>query len=313
MVGEGGPCALLPLACPPLRVPSRFLPIFPAWGRRHCVPCHPLACLVLGLHPPMSRLPRGGRVEGWGARVLPCLRPRRRSSPVALPPARCPRRVSGGAAWRRAPVASSGIGSARPLGGLRASARTGCPPSATSRRQPWTVLPRSVLPPCRPCPPTLRLSLPSDPPQASARVQLLSFPASAPPLAHPARSCPASRHSPPPSLVRGAWVAGAGRDREGVGGLVCLRSERGLVRPGGFWGGRVGKEGGVRWRRGPVVVPRGPGSITGQQLCVSCPAGLAAAGISIEAVVACGPIPPTPRLACPPPPSRYLAHPGAEV
>lgn len=308
-LGEGAPCpppfSRSSPPCPPPGSP----PVFPAWGRRRRVPRRPL--VVPCPWSPPSRAPpslrRAGR--GWGgARVLPRLRPRRRSSPGRLGASRDVRR-SGGPPWRL-----PGSGLPVPRGGdLRASAHVGCLPSAASRRQPWAVPPRSVGRPCRPCPPTPCLSLPSGPPpQASGPGPAPLLP---PPPLHLSRALPACAPlpaaAPSPSVARGAWFAGAGRDGEGVGGLVCLGSERGPVRPGGFWweGNRrrvASGGGGVRWWRPAGLAPSRAGS-AGVRALRGWP-WPGSASRRWRPVVPSPPASPVPHTL-----SRYLARPGAEV
>ena len=257
---EGGapPRALLPLAGPPLRVPSGLSPP-PRPGPLPLCPPPPLGVPSCPWSPP-SRAPpslRGGRVEGWvcvcggglgGPRVLPRLRPRRRSSPVAAPPARCPRRVSGRAAWRRAPVVSSGVGSARPPGGaseprLVWGARRVSPPAASPGRfrpgpsdvRADPALPLRVSPSSPPAPP---------PPRPRARVWLLSFPRLRSTSHRALPACaPLPAAAPPPSAARGAWVAGAGRGGEGVRRAGVSRKREGSGPPRWLLGGRDGEEG----------------------------------------------------------------------
>ena len=201
-----------------------------------------------------------------------------------------------------------------PGGDLRASAHVGCPPSAASRRQPWTVPPRSVGRPCRPCPPTPCLSLPTGPLPPGLGPGSGSSPssASAPPLARPARLCPASRRSPLALCGERGLVRGCGEGRGGGRRSGVSRKREGSGPPRWLLGGRESEEGGVGWRWGPVAAPGGPGSVTGRQCRGSCPAGLAVAGIGVESVAACGPVPP-PASPVPHTLSRYLARPGAEV
>lgn len=155
-------------------------------------------------------------------------------NPVAAPPALAPwpRRVSGCAAWRWVPVASPRSGSRLSRGASEPRLTRGAPPSAASRRPPWMALRSVGGGPSPPGPSSClaRLSFlpyPADllppflPPSLQApgpvRVRLsVSFPASSP-NRHPhalARSCPASRRSPPPAgggLGRGC----GGGDGEG--------------------------------------------------------------------------------------------------
>lgn len=233
------------------------------------LPCPPPP---LGAPCPLSppRLPRGGRVEGLGGgRVPPCHRLRRRSSPVAAPPpARCPRRVSGRGGAAAGPRGAF-PGSGPPLpGGPRSLGSRGAP--AVVRRVPPPALDgalsRSAGCPLGLPPSHSACSPPRPRPRPRARVRLLSFPASVPPSSRAlARSCPASRRSPPPALrgEKGAWVAGAGRDAGGVGGLGgVLESERGSGPPRRLWVGGVASSGGGG---GPVAAPGGPSSVTGRQ------------------------------------------------
>lgn len=204
-------------------------PLCPSWAPPARLPCPgpprpppPPLGAPSPLSPPSRapRLPRGGRVEGWGGACAPLPfafgagRP-----PVAVPPpARCPRRVSGpGGAAAGPRGASPGLGSAPPRGGLGASAHAGLPPSsAASRRPPWTVVSRSVGCPLG-TPPYHSASLLPDPASGLGfRVGLLSFPASAPPPSRAlARSCPASRRSPPPPVARRGLGCGCGEGRGG--------------------------------------------------------------------------------------------------
>lgn len=296
-MGEGAPCpppfSRSSPPCPPPGSP----PVFPAWGRRRCVPRRPLV-VPCPWSPPARAPPslrRAGR--GWGGRVC---------SPAFV--------LGAG----RPPVASARLGTCgvaagprgvfrdrvcpSPGGDLRASAHVGCPPSAASRRQPWTVPPRSVGRPCRPCPPTPCLSLPTGPLPPGLGPGSGSSPssASAPPLARPARLCPASRRSPLALCGERGLVRGCGEGRGGGRRSGVSRKREGSGPPRWLLGGRESEEGGVGWRWGPVAAPGGPGSVTGRQCRGSCPAGLAVAGIGVESVAACGPVPP--RLACPPHP-----------
>lgn len=171
-LGEGAPCpppfSRSSPPCPPPGSP----PVFPAWGRRRCVPRRPLV-VPCPWSPPARAPPslrRAGR--GWGgARVLPRLRPRRRSSPGRLGASRDVRR-SGGPPWR---LPGSGLpvprGGPQSLGSRGVPAVRRLPPpaldgSAPVRRTSVPTLPsHSVsLPPHRPPPPRPR-----------ARVRLLSF------------------------------------------------------------------------------------------------------------------------------------------
>lgn len=171
-LGEGAPCpppfSRSSPPCPPPGSP----PVFPAWGRRRRVPRRPL--VVPCPWSPPSRAPpslrRAGR--GWGgARVLPRLRPRRRSSPGRLGASRDVRR-SGGPPWRL-----PGSGLPVPRGGTSEPRLTwgACrpPPPAASpgrfRPGPSDVRADPALP--------LRVSPspPAPPPRPRARVRLLSF------------------------------------------------------------------------------------------------------------------------------------------
>lgn len=298
-LGEGAPCPPpFSRSSPPCPPPGSPPPVFPAWGRRRCVPRRPLV-VPCPWSPPARAPPslrRAGR--GWGGRVC---------SPAFV--------LGAG----RPPVASARLGTCgvaagprgvfrdrvcpSPGGDLRASAHVGCPPSAASRRQPWTVPPRSVGRPCRPCPPTPCLSLPTGPLPPGLGPGSGSSPssASAPPLARPARLCPASRRSPLALCGERGLVRGCGEGRGGGRRSGVSRKREGSGPPRWLLGGRESEEGGVGWRWGPVAAPGGPGSVTGRQCRGSCPAGLAVAGIGVESVAACGPVPP-PRLACPPHP-----------
>lgn len=174
----------------------------------------------------VSALPRapafpaegGSRVGGGACAPLPFAFGAGRPPVAVPPPARCPRRVSGpGGAAAGPRGASPGLGSAPPRGGLGASAHAGLPPSsAASRRPPWTVVSRSVGCPLG-TPPYHSASLLPDPASGLGfRVGLLSFPASAPPPSRAlARSCPASRRSPPPPVARRGLGCGCGEGRGG--------------------------------------------------------------------------------------------------
>ena len=169
-------------------------------------------------------------------------------NPVAAPPALAPwpRRVSGCAAWRRVPVASPRSGSRPSRGASEPRLTRGAPPSAASRHPPWMALrsvggpsPRPVFLPCAslfaPTPQTLLTPFLPPSLQAPGPVRVrpsVSFPASSP-NRHPhalARSCPASRRSPPSRRGGGAWAAGAGEGTVRVGrchGEGVLGSEGG--------------------------------------------------------------------------------------
>jgi len=283
------------------------------------LPCPPPP---LGAPCPLSppRLPRGGRVEGLGGgRVPPCHRLRRRSSPVAAPPpARCPRRVSGRGGAAAGPRGAF-PGSGPPLpGGPRSLGSRGAP--AVVRRVPPPALDGSLSVrrmSARTSALPLRVLSSPTAPQASGPgpAPLLSFPASVPPSSRAlARSCPASRRSPPPALrgEKGAWVAGAGRDAGG----------------GRWFGGRLGRREGVRsapaalggWG-GVVGWWRGAGGGTRRAFLRHGPA--ASGFVALRVVVWPGPgfgveavawgLVPSPASPVPHPLSRYLARPGAEV
>lgn len=168
-----GPRALLPLAGPPLRVPLRAPPPgLPCLGPPPLCPPPPLGCaLSLVSARPCPAFPAEGGSRLGGARVLPRLRPRRRSSPGRLGASRDVRR-SGGPPWR---LPGSGLpvprGGPQSLGSRGVPAVRRLPPpaldgSAPVRRTSVPTLPsHSVsLPPHRPPPPRPR-----------ARVRLLSF------------------------------------------------------------------------------------------------------------------------------------------
>ena len=310
----------LPLSGSPPSSPRPGLP--PRPPRR---PSRRALSLVSALPRPAFRAE--GRVEGRGlgggarARAFALGAGRLRSP--RRPRGALPRRVSGCAARRRAAVAPSGVGSApSPWVGLRAPARAGRLPSAASRRLPWTGVSRSVGRLLRPCCPPRSASLPSGlaphpPPRASGPAPAPRLPRlCSPPRALPARApLPAAAPTPRPpgrrrwgpgSRVRGGtWVGGSVRWASGAFG----KPRGGPVRPRrGPWGGDDGL-GGKRAVSGVGGGGAGGGAPAGAVLrhgpaASGFPgaAGLAAAGVGVEAV-ARGPVsPPNPRLACPPPP-----------
>jgi len=237
-------------------------------------PAFPAEAPPLGAPCPLSppRLPRGGRVEGLGGgRVPPCHRLRRRSSPVAAPPpARCPRRVSGRGGAAAGPRGAF-PGSGPPLpGGPRSLGSRGAP--AVVRRVPPPALDGSLSVrrmSARTSALPLRVLSSPTAPQASGPgpAPLLSFRASVPPSSRAlARSCPASRRSPPPRPPwrEGGLGRGCGEGRGGgVGGLGgVLEGERGSGPPRRLWVGGVASSGGGG---GPVAAPGGPSSVTGRQ------------------------------------------------
>ena len=308
-LGEGAPCpppfSRSSPPCPPPGSP----PGLPCLGPPPLCPPPPLGCaLSLVSARPCPAFPAEGGSRLGGARVLPRLRPRRRSSPGRLGASRDVRR-SGGPPWRL-----PGSGLPRPPGGtseprLTWGARRPPPPAASPGRfrpGPSDVRADPALP--------LRVS-PSPPapsPQASGPGPAPLLP---PPPLHLSRALPACAPlpaaAPSPSVARGAWFAGAGRDGEGVGGLVCLGSERGPVRPGGFWGEgnrrRVASGGGgVRWRRPAGLAPSRAGS-AGVRALRGWP-WPGSASSRWRPVVPSPPASPVPHTL-----SRYLARPGAEV
>ena len=257
---EGGapPRALLPLAGPPLRVPSGLSPPPPPGPLPLCPP-PPLGVPSCPWSPP-SRAPpslRGGRVEGWvcvcvgggwGGRVcspafvLGAGRPRSPRRPRGALGASRDVRRGGGPPWclpgSGPPVPREGPQS---LGSCGVPAVCRLPPpaldgSAPVRRTSVPTLPShsaSLPPPLRPPPPRPR-----------ARVWLLSFPRLRSTSHRALPACaPLPAAAPPPSAARGAWVAGAGRGGEGVRRAGVSRKREGSGPPRWLLGGRDGEEG----------------------------------------------------------------------
>lgn len=256
--GGGAPPCPPPFSRSSPPCPPRAFPPPPARGRCRCVPRHPSVCLlVLGLRPPVPRLPCGEGVSrvgcvcvggGWGGRVcspafvLGAGRPRSPRRPRGALGASRDVRRGGGPPWclpgSGPPVPREGPQS---LGSCGVPAVCRLPPpaldgSAPVRRTSVPTLPShsaSLPPPLRPPPPRPR-----------ARVWLLSFPRLRSTSHRALPACaPLPAAAPPPSAARGAWVAGAGRGGEGVRRAGVSRKREGSGPPRWLLGGRDGEEG----------------------------------------------------------------------
>lgn len=319
----------------PARLPRRGLaprahPAAPLWR----------ACLVPWSQPsPRPAFPADGGSRACGGararRRRRRLRPRRWSFPVAVP-ARRPRRVSGCAARRRAPVAPSGGGSGLPPtpGGLRALGSRGAP---AGRRLPPPALDGSLSVPSGVCsgPAVPRsVSLPSGLPHPCPGLGPGFGSSPSPPLLSPpaaSRALPARVPLPAAAPLALCGERGLGsRVRGGTRLWVkselwgCLGRERGPVRPPRLWRGAGGGGEGMgrgrcrvfgirgRWRR-----PAGRGGLLRHGPAASGfprPArGWPRMGSASRRGGLWRRVPPPASPVSPTPLSRYLARPGAEV